>query len=166
MRIVQSHPTGWCFFVGFFLFCSCRHRMNSRLRSCVVRGVLGNVFRFAIGEMAVVETAKGNSRRFCAVKTAVVSSSLTGAATKNTTHRVVFFCGFSFCSNLQHHSWPSCSHRLSVAKSVVAVCERRRWRMQRAKRLVPRSKCGDANSERTHFGHRKRKHDGWTRGVC
>ena len=26
----------------------------------------------------------------------VVSSSLTGAATKNTTHRVVFFCGFFF----------------------------------------------------------------------
>ena len=36
--------------------------------------------------------------------------------------------------------------------SRVAVCERRRWRIQRAKRLVPRSKCGDANSEQRISG--------------
>ena len=60
-------------------------------------------------------------------------------------------------------------HRLSVhAKPVVAVCERVQWTIQQAKRLVPRSKCDEADSEHTHFGHRKRKHDGWiaqSRGV-
>ena len=95
----------------------------------------------------------------------VVSSSLTGAANEKATRSGGFFHWlFLLVSADDIVVGSHAFHRLSVyAKPVVAVCERRRWRMQRAKRLVPRSKCGEANSEHTHFGHRKRKHDGW---IC